>query len=101
LIPAAHRGRFNSTGDSKVTSLNISSNKLDAVGAKIIAEAIKVRGLRAVFVVFRIVHHVCLPIAGALACVYKVMRLSDAVARVVSPYRTSRQYFTLILYPIN
>ena len=36
------RGRFDSTGDSEVTSLNISNNKLGPAGAKIIADAIKV-----------------------------------------------------------
>jgi hypothetical protein len=42
---------FDSTGDSEVMSLSISKNNLGAEGAK--PKAIKVRGLRAVFAVFR------------------------------------------------
>jgi hypothetical protein len=40
------RGRFDST-DSEVMSLNISNNKLGPAGAKIIADAIKVRYVHA------------------------------------------------------
>jgi hypothetical protein len=54
------RGRFDSTGDSKVTSLNISNNKLGPAGAKIIADAIKVG----------YVHAGCVQVLRRVSCIW-------------------------------
>jgi hypothetical protein len=59
------RGRFDSTNDSEVTSLNISNNKLGPAGAKIIADAIKVG----------YVHAGCVQVLCRVCHAYGVMRL--------------------------